>query len=67
MIPEAFHKGGSASVMPVVLGFLFALYLSLEEAASKPAQGGAMMERGLHRAVSGHSVEPGIPFSHTTG
>lgn len=38
MIPEAFHKGGSASVMPIVFGFLFALYLSLEEAKVKPAQ-----------------------------
>jgi zinc transporter ZupT len=35
MIPEAFHKGGSASVLPVVLGFLFALYLALEEANLK--------------------------------
>lgn len=32
MIPEAIHKGGTVSVMPVVLGFLFALYLSLAEA-----------------------------------
>jgi len=37
MIPEAIHKGGSASVLPVVLGFLFALYLALEEANMKPA------------------------------
>ena len=35
MIPEAIHKGGSASVLPVVLGFLFALYLALEEANMK--------------------------------
>lgn len=35
MIPEAIHKGGSASVLPVVLGFLFALYLALEEANTK--------------------------------
>lgn len=38
MIPEAIHKGGSISVMPVVLGFLFALYLALEEAHSKDTQ-----------------------------
>lgn len=38
MIPEAFHKGGTASIMPVVLGFLFALYLSLEEASVKTPQ-----------------------------
>ena len=36
MIPEAFHKGGSSSVLPIVLGFLFALYLALEEANLKP-------------------------------
>lgn len=31
MIPEALHKGGSAVVLPVVGGFLFALYLALVE------------------------------------
>jgi CRP-like cAMP-binding protein len=31
MIPEALHKGGSAVVLPVVGGFLFALYLALLE------------------------------------
>jgi CRP-like cAMP-binding protein len=34
MIPEALHKGGSGIVLPVVAGFLFALYLSLIEAAA---------------------------------
>lgn len=33
MIPEALHKGGSAVVLPVVAGFLFALYLALAEMA----------------------------------
>jgi CRP-like cAMP-binding protein len=33
MIPEALHKGGSAVVLPVVAGFLFALYLALVEGA----------------------------------
>jgi CRP-like cAMP-binding protein len=33
MIPEALHKGGSGIVLPVVAGFLFALYLALVEAA----------------------------------
>ena len=32
MIPEALHKGGSGIVLPVVGGFLFALYLALVEA-----------------------------------
>jgi CRP-like cAMP-binding protein len=31
MIPEALHKGGSAVVLPVVAGFVFALYLALVE------------------------------------
>lgn len=31
MIPEALHKGGSGIVLPVVAGFLFALYLALVE------------------------------------
>ncbi len=31
MIPEALHKGSSAVVLPVVGGFLFALYLALVE------------------------------------
>jgi CRP-like cAMP-binding protein len=34
MIPEALHKGGSAVVLPVVGGFLFALYLALAETPS---------------------------------
>src|SRR5262249_25365861 len=34
MIPEALHKGGSAVVLPVVAGFLLALYLALLEAAA---------------------------------
>ncbi len=63
MIPEAFHKGGSASVMPVVFGFLFALYLALEEAEVKPAQEGLMMEHHLLRTVSGQDVEPTIPVN----
>ena len=29
MIPEAIHEGGSLVVLPTVVGFLFALYLSL--------------------------------------
>jgi len=33
MIPEALHKGGSGIVLPVVAGFLFALYLAMVEAA----------------------------------
>jgi hypothetical protein len=33
MIPEALHKGGSAIVLPVVGGFLMALYLALLEPA----------------------------------
>jgi zinc transporter ZupT len=33
MIPEALHKGGSTVVLPVVAGFLFALYLALLETA----------------------------------
>jgi zinc transporter ZupT len=33
MIPEAIHEGGSLAVMPTVAGFLFALYVSLAEAA----------------------------------
>jgi len=33
MIPEALHKGGSGIVLPVVGGFLLALYLSLLETA----------------------------------
>ncbi|HTR87472.1 MAG TPA: cyclic nucleotide-binding domain-containing protein [Reyranella sp.] len=33
MIPEALHKGGSGIVLPVVAGFLFALYLALVETA----------------------------------
>jgi CRP-like cAMP-binding protein len=32
MIPEALHKGDSSVVLPVVAGFLFALYLALVEA-----------------------------------
>jgi hypothetical protein len=31
MIPEAIHEGGSLVVLPIVAGFLFALYLSLSE------------------------------------
>lgn len=31
MIPEALHKGGSRIVLPVVAGFLLALYLALAE------------------------------------
>jgi CRP-like cAMP-binding protein len=31
MIPEALHKGGSAVVLPIVGGFLFALYLAMAE------------------------------------
>jgi CRP-like cAMP-binding protein len=31
MVPEALHKGGSAVVLPIVAGFLFALYLALVE------------------------------------
>jgi CRP-like cAMP-binding protein len=34
MIPEALHKGGSGIVLPVVGGFLMALYLALLEVAS---------------------------------
>ena len=34
MIPEALHKGGSGIVLPVVGGFLFALYLALLEGAA---------------------------------
>ena len=33
MIPEAIHEGGSVVVLPIVAGFLFALYLALFEAA----------------------------------
>ena len=33
MVPEAIHEGGSLVVMPTVAGFLFALYVSLAEAA----------------------------------
>ena len=33
MIPEAIHEAGSLVVMPTVTGFLFALYVSLAEAA----------------------------------
>jgi zinc transporter ZupT len=33
MIPEALHEGGSLVVLPTVMGFLFALYLSLIQAA----------------------------------
>jgi DNA-binding transcriptional LysR family regulator len=29
MIPEAIHGGGSLTVLPIVAGFLFALYLAL--------------------------------------
>jgi zinc transporter ZupT len=32
MIPEAIHEGGSFVVLPIVAGFLFALYLALFEA-----------------------------------
>ncbi len=50
MIPESFHKGGSATVLPVVLGFLFALYLALEEANMKtPAE----TSLGLHHLHHG--------------
>lgn len=52
MIPEAFHKGGSASVMPVVLGFLFALYLALEEANMKPLENTAVGRHILRHTTS---------------
>jgi len=29
MIPEAIHGAGSLTVLPIVAGFLFALYLAL--------------------------------------
>jgi len=32
MIPESIDEGGSLVVLPTVAGFLFALYLALEEA-----------------------------------
>lgn len=57
MIPEAFHKGGSASVMPVVLGFLFALYLSLEEANVKKPEDTAI-GRHMLQGKSGQLIEP---------
>lgn len=57
MIPEAFHKGGSASVMPVVLGFLFALYLALMEAEAKPQAENAGLERTMAWAVSSAAGE----------
>ncbi len=52
MIPEAIHKGGSASVLPVVLGFLFALYLALEEANMKSQDQTSI---GRHRLKGGAS------------
>jgi hypothetical protein len=58
MIPEAYHKGGSASVMPVVFGFLFALYLALEEVEVKPAQQGTLMPPPHHAAISGETLLP---------
>ena len=60
MIPEAFHKGGSASVMPVVLGFLFALYLSLEEANFKMPEDTAIGRRKL-QGKSGELIQPYEP------
>jgi hypothetical protein len=36
MIPEALHKGGSGIVLPVVGGFLMALYLALLEPGLAP-------------------------------
>ena len=32
MIPEAIDQGGSLIVLPTVAGFLFALYLAMDEA-----------------------------------
>ena len=32
MIPEALDEGGSLVVLPTVTGFLFALYVALDEA-----------------------------------
>ena len=58
MIPEAFHKGGSASVMPVVFGFLFALYLALEEAEVKPAQQGSLMPPPRHAVMRDEAQLP---------
>jgi hypothetical protein len=34
MIPEAIHGGGSLTVLPIVAGFLFALYLALAASLS---------------------------------
>lgn len=63
MIPEAFHKGGSASVLPVVLGFLFALYLALEEANLKPPDqtsiGRSKLRNGTSEIMHSHApLEP---------
>ncbi len=55
MIPEAVHKGGSVSVMPVVFGFLFALYLALEEAEVKPDEQGTLMPPPHHAAMPGEA------------
>ena len=61
MIPEAFHKGGAASVLPVVLGFLFALYLSLEEANMKPPED-SMIGRKLLQGKSSEIILPYDPL-----
>ena len=58
MIPEAFQKGGSASVLPVVLGFVFALYLALEEAQLKAPDQTSI---GRYKLRNGTSE---IPHSH---
>jgi zinc transporter ZupT len=61
MIPEAIHKGGSISVMPVVLGFLFALYLALEEAQTRTTEPGTTSsgyhEEGVQPIITGHRLD----------
>jgi len=60
MIPEAFHKAGSAAVLPVVLGFLFALYLALEEANMKPTGETSLGLHHMHHGMplGSHSHAP---------
>jgi len=61
MIPEAIHKGGSISVMPVVLGFLFALYLALEEAQTRRTEPGTTSSgyygEGVQPIITGHRLD----------
>ncbi len=61
MIPEAIHKGGSISVMPVVLGFLFALYLAIEEAQMRKTEPGTTSsgyhEEGMQPVITGHRLD----------